>query len=375
MNAVECSGVTKSFSGVVALAGIDLAVEEGSLGAILGPSGCGKTTLLRVIAGFERPDAGTVVVGGRTVAGPGTHVLPERRRVGIVPQEQALFPHLSVAANVGYGLAGRRDRRARVDDLLALAGLTGLGGRMPHELSGGQQQRVALARALAPEPSVVLLDEPFSGLDAALRGGLRAEVRRMLRASGTTGVVVTHDQEEALSLADSVALMRAGRIVQAGTPGDVYKEPADVWVAEFVGGANVLPGRMAGPAVVACALGQLACRPSAESREVPGLRGPDAVNVVVRPEQLRLAPAGDPEPAAVVAVVEHREYYGHDALARIVLADGTRVMARTRSEEATALGSRVSVTCPGEVIVFPAPATGRTADAAVAASAPPAPGD
>jgi len=337
--AVECAGLTKRFGDVMALDGVDLVVGSGDLVAVLGPSGCGKSTLLRVIAGFERPDAGTVAVGGRIVSGSGAFVAPERRRVGIVPQEQALFPHLSVAANVGYGLP-RDDRRApRVGEMLDLAGLAGLGDRMPHELSGGQQQRVALARALAPAPSVVLLDEPFANLDAALRVTLRAEVRDILRASGATAILVTHDQEEALSLAGTVAVLRRGRVVQAGPPDEVYRRPADLWVAEFVGDANVVDGRAAGPGKVTCALGVLACA-----------SGPDEgpVRVVVRPEQVRLG-------VGMGAVVADRQYFGHDALVRVVLSDGTPVVARASSAEPSQPGAEVSVSCEGEVLAFPVP--------------------
>ncbi len=188
MSAVECTGVVKSFGGVAALRGTDLILAESTLTAVLGPSGCGKTTLLRLIAGFERLDGGTVTVSGRAVAGPGLHLPPERRRVTIVPQEQALFPHLTVAENVGYGVRRGADRDEVVLEMLELAGLSGLGGRMPHELSGGQQQRVALARALAPGPSVVLLDEPFGSLDAALRSELRGDVSALLHRTGATNL-------------------------------------------------------------------------------------------------------------------------------------------------------------------------------------------
>jgi iron(III) transport system ATP-binding protein len=350
MNAVRCTGLRKAFGRTEALRGVDLEVPAGSLVAVLGPSGCGKTTLLRTIAGFERPDAGAVAVGDDLVSGPGKHVPPERRRVGIVPQQQALFPHLSVAGNVGYGL-GRRSRTNgsgpdRVDVMLELTGLQGLGDRMPHQLSGGQQQRVALARALAPEPSVVLLDEPFGGLDASLRASLRQEVVEILRAAATTAIVVTHDQEEALSMADSVAVMRDGEIVQHASPVDIYHHPFDVWVAGFVGGANILPGRAAGPGRVECALGTLARR-----------GGPDqgAVSVVVRPEQLGLTEAED-----APAVVERREYFGHDALVWLALPDGTRLLARTATHQDLPPSRRVSVSCRGEVTCFPATDHGAT---------------
>ncbi len=343
---VEISGARKSFGAVSALDGADLSVEAGTLTAVLGPSGCGKTTLLRSVAGFERLDEGSVSVGGRVVAGPGVHVPPERRRVGIVPQEQALFPHLSVAANVGFGLPRGPERAARVDAMLELAGLPGLGDRMPHELSGGQQQRVALARALAPAPSVVLLDEPFANLDAALRVTIRTEVRRILREARATAMFVTHDQEEALSTADTVAVMRAGRVVQVGPPDEIYRNPADLWVARFVGDANVVEGEMVGEGKVSCVLGMLECRGPQESGSGSALAsGP--VQVVIRPEQVRLAPS----PVAG-AVLHDRQYFGHDALARVTLPDGTDLVARGTAANLPPDRTHVSVGCEGEVIAF-----------------------
>ena len=340
---VHIAGARKAFGSVAALDGADLSVEAGTLTAVLGPSGCGKTTLLRTVAGFERLEQGTVSVGGRVVAGPGLHVAPERRRVGIVPQEQALFPHLSVAANVGFGLPRGPEKAARVEAMPELAGLPGLGSRMPHELSGGQQQRVALARALAPAPSVVLLDEPFANLDAALRVTIRTEVRRILREAGATAMFVTHDQEEALSTADTVAVMRAGRVVQAGPPDEIYRNPADLWVARFVGDANVLDGELVGPGKVSCALGVLECRADAG---LPSGTGP-SVQVVIRPEQVRLAPS----PVAG-AVLHDRQYFGHDALARVTLPDGTNLVARGTAASLPPDRTHVSVGCEGEVITF-----------------------
>ena len=346
LNAVECAGVSKAYGRVQALRAADLTLATGTLTAVLGPSGCGKTTLLRAVAGFERIDAGTIRVSGQAVAGPGLHVPPERRRVTIVPQEQALFPHLSVAGNVGYGLRRGPERDRAVDAMLRLAGLAGLGDRMPHELSGGQQQRVALARALAPDPTVVLLDEPFGSLDAALRDEIRSEVAGVLRASGATSLLVTHDQEEALSMADSVAVMRDGVIVQHGPPNEIYKRPADVWIANFVGRANVIAGDMVRPGSVETAVGTLAL---AEGPD----RGP--VDVVIRPEQLRIS--GATQNGGGNATIEDRRYFGHDAVVTVALFGGPRMLVRLPSAEPMPIGARVAVTCAEPVLAF-ARATG-----------------
>ncbi|SBT40348.1 ABC transporter ATP-binding protein [Micromonospora auratinigra] len=333
------TGVAKGYGPVPALAGVDLEVARGDLLAVLGPSGCGKTTLLRCVAGFERVDAGTVEVAGRAVAGAGGHVPPHRRRVAVVPQDGALFPHLSVADNVGYGLDRAQRRGGRIAQVLELVGLGGYDRRMPHQLSGGQQQRVAVARALAPRPPLVLLDEPFSALDAQLRTGLRADVRAALRADGATGVLVTHDQGEALSMADAVAVMNGGRIVQCAAPAEVYRDPADPWVARFVGDAVLLPAT-ADADVAVTPLGRLPLR---------GPSGAGAVTVLIRPEQLRLERAGD-----CAATVVRQTYHGHDALTTVRLADGTLLTARTL-DEGTALpaGARVGVTVRGAVRAYP----------------------
>lgn len=341
MSALEISGVAKRFGDTEVLDDVDLYVPDGSLAALLGPSGCGKTTLLRLIAGFERLDAGRISVGGRLLAqGGGTHLRPERRGVGIVPQEGALFPHLSVAGNVAFGLRGR-GRRSRVEEVLALVGLAGYGGRMPHELSGGQQQRVALARALAPEPALILLDEPFNALDPALRVGLREEVRHVLRQAGVTGLLVTHDQEEALSSADLVALMRGGRIVQSGSPREVYEYPGDAGLAAYLGETVVLPGELrAGQ--VHCALGRL-------TPHGAQVRGEGRGQVALRPERIIFGT----EEAGAEARVAEVTFAGHDTVVRLALDGGTaEVRARSHCHPAPEVGSTVRVRVAGEVAFF-----------------------
>src|ERR1700723_1111556 len=242
MRQVAVTGLQKAFGTHPVLTGVDLEVPAGSLTAILGPSGSGKTTLLRLLAGFERADSGTITIGDTLVDGPGTYVAPERRRIGYVPQEGSLFPHLTVEANVGFGLSARDRRGGQAASMLEMVGLGGLGRRYPHQLSGGQQQRVALARALAIEPTGVLLDEPFASLDAHLRASVRADVQALLAETGVTGILVTHDQDEALSTADLVAVLRDGRIVQCDAPQDLYDRPADADIARFIGDANLIEG-------------------------------------------------------------------------------------------------------------------------------------
>jgi len=316
MTDLRVSDLHKSYAEVPALRGVSLDVPTGSFTAVLGPSGSGKTTLLRVIAGFERADRGSVTLGGAVVEDDHHHVAPEGRRVGYVPQEGALFPHLTVEKNVGFGVHGRADRRRRVGDLLELVGLSGLGARYPHQLSGGQQQRVALARALAVSPQMILLDEPFAALDARLRASVRAEVLEVLHRAGTTSVFVTHDQDEALSLADQVAVLSGGRIQQVGTPRELYACPADPGVARFLGSANLIAGIFGGRSVHT-ALGELGLDAAGAAAGAaaggPPQDGPAVV--LVRPEQLELGP---PDGAAFVVRVAQSEYFGHDAIVTVV---------------------------------------------------------
>ena len=328
---------SKRFGAVVAVDGATLSVGRGEVVALLGPSGCGKTTLLRLIAGFEVPDEGRVTIAGRPVAGE-AWVPPERRAVAMVFQDYALFPHLTVAQNVGFGLPRAR-RRSRVPEALALVGLGGLERRFPHELSGGQQQRVALARALAPEPAVVLLDEPWSNIDPLLRATMRDELAAILRRAGVTVLLVTHDREEAFSVADRIALMHEGRIEQTGTPEDVYYEPSSRWAAQFVGALNVLAARVANGRAET-PLGTF---------DAAGANGGASVDVAIRPELLELVPDPDGE-GEVVA----REFRGHDVFYRVRLPDGTTLCSQRPSTEDVPLGARVAVRPhDGRVAVLP----------------------
>lgn len=344
MSEVRLRGVTAGYGGTAVLDHVDLTVRAGTTTAVLGGSGSGKTTLLRVISGFLRPTAGEVVIGGRTVAGPGTWVPPERRGVAYVRQEGALFPHLSVAGNIAFGLPWPRKRhRGRVLELLELVGLPAeLADRRPDQLSGGQQQRVALARALAPRPELVLLDEPFSALDAGLRAATREATRQALRASGATALLVTHDQGEALSFADEVAILTAGRFRQIDAPAVVYREPVDADVAGFLGDAVLLAGTSSGNRVD-CVLGPL---------PVGGTAPEGPVDVMVRPEQIRL---GAPGTGGLEATVRHVTYFGHDAVVDLDLAGDEPLALRARvvGLEPPAVGDRVGVTVVGPVRAYP----------------------
>ncbi len=346
--ALRVSAVTKSFGRTPVLRGLDLEVASGSLVAILGASGGGKTTLLRLLCGFERADSGTIAIDGivvdGAVEGRPVHLRPERRRIGYVAQDGALFPHLSVADNVLFGLsrAGRHDR-ARADALLELVGLPAAhAARPPQALSGGEQQRVALARALAPRPRLVLLDEPFSALDASLRAGTRRAVADALLQAGTTALLVTHDQSEALSMGDRIGVLRDGRLVQVASPSELYRHPLDAELARFVGEATLLEGQALDGAVT-CVLGRLpVSRPVRDGR----------VRVMLRPEQVELGVA-DGVGARIAAI----SYHGHDASLVLALPgqDGT-VLARIGGAQALGLqvGEQVAVEARGPVVAYPA---------------------
>lgn len=339
MTTVRVVDADAGYGSVRVLHDLSLTVPSGALLAVLGASGSGKTTLLRLLAGFIRPTRGSVWFGDREVAGAGVWVPPEKRGVGIVPQEGALFPHLDVAANVGFGLP--KGQAHRVEAALELVGMRDALHARPHELSGGQQQRIALARALAPEPKVLLLDEPFTALDAGLRLRLRQEVKDLLATLGTTSIMVTHDQEEALSIAQYVAVMREGRIVQMGEPTEIYERPADLQVARFVGDVVELPASRIAEHAVESPLGRVEIDPTSE--------GGDGV-LVLRPEQLVIVderPVGDRDPGGAAGVVRAVSYHGHDSLFTVAMERGGDIAVRVPGGGHVHPGDRVRILVSG----------------------------
>lgn len=334
---LEVRDVAKRFEGQSVLRGVDLTVEKGTSVTLLGPSGCGKTTLLRVIAGLERPEQGTVTLGDRVLADGGKFVPPEKRRIGMVFQDWALFPHLDVAANVAYGLPRElSDRERAVADALNMVGLSGFENRMPSTLSGGEQQRVAIARAIAPRPDAILLDEPFSNLDAGLRATVRSDTRALLRDLEMTTLFVTHDQGEAFVLGDEVAVMRDGVIHQQAPADQLYSSPVDPWVAAFVGEANLLLADANGQSARTI-LGDI---PLAELAFGPR-------TVLLRPEQIHLSPGSAGE-------VKNVEFYGHDCSYRVEV-DGTEIIVRSIAAPVFTRGDYVSLSYEGPgAVAYPA---------------------
>ena len=338
--------LAKAFHGNTVLHDIDLDLPPGTTTAVVGSSGCGKTTLLRLIAGFETPDGGTITIAGRQVASPGSAVAPHRRGVGYVAQDGALFPHLTVGQNIAYGLRGtaRSEVRVRVAELLETVSLdASYASRRPHQLSGGQQQRVALARALARHPVLMLLDEPFSALDTGLRASTRKAVAGLLTAAGVTTLLVTHDQEEALSIADQVAVMRDGRFTQVGTPQQVYQQPTDRFTAEFLGDCISLPCSVAS-GVADCALGRIPVQKSAAE-------GP--ATLMLRPEQLVATVVSDSERLDGVGTVIATEFLGHDVLLTIDPAGDTApLVVRQHSLNPPPIDAKVRIEVVGTGIVL-----------------------
>jgi len=333
---LSLQSINKSFAGHPILKNLNLDVFQGELLAVLGNSGSGKTTFLRLISGFDSADNGAIEIGGRTVFGKGINVLAEERKVGFVPQDAALFPHLTVAKNIEFGIhkLPAAERAARVAELLKLVDLVGFEERLPHELSGGQRHRVALARALAPKPDLILLDEPFSALDAELRVRLREDVRKVIAKTGTTAILVTHDQEEALSMASRVAILRDGEFAQVGKPNEIYQAPADVEMATFLGDSVVIDGVVKDDKIVTD-LGLL----TPLNKVASGAKG----RVAIRPENFYLQPnpKGDGE-------VISRQYFGHDALIEVKLPKLV-IQARANGPFAPEIGMKVTVWVRGQV--------------------------
>ena len=342
---IQVDEVSVALGGSPVLRSASISAEPGRTLAILGPSGCGKTTLLRVLAGLQRLDSGQVVLGGTLMSGPGVHVAADKRGIGMVFQDWSLFPHLTVAANVAFGLPRSERPRSRilprpasrrVRDLLDLVGIPELSDRLPGSLSGGQQQRVALARALAPQPSVLLLDEPFSSLDTTLRVEVRAEVAALLRELEVTCVFVTHDQDEAFVLGDEVAVMRDGAVIQQAPPAVLYEQPADRWLAGFVGEADTVAGR---------AEGDIAYTSMGPMKLQSPIHG--EVDVLLRPEELALTEGSS-------GTVDHIEFFGHDTLYYIRSADGEVLRCRTTGAPRFGIGADVDLCHSGErTVAFP----------------------
>jgi iron(III) transport system ATP-binding protein len=333
---LEIRNLSLSYGSQAVLTELNLEADQGQLTAVLGASGAGKSTLLRLIAGFEAPTSGEIYIDSKLVSSATEVLAPEKRGVGIVPQDSALFSHLTVSQNIGFGLPKGSD--ARVKELLELVGLAGFANRKPASLSGGQTQRVALARALAPRPKLILLDEPFSALDAELRGRLREDVKAVLKAENASAILVTHDQEEALSLADKVAVMREGRVIQAGSPTEIYNEPADLGIATFLGDSILVDGKVES-GKVSTDLGKLSALNSVAEGQV-GVGAIRSENFYLQPN-----PAGDSE-------VIGRVFFGHDAVVE-VQTPKVKIRARSNGPFAPEVGMRVTVWVRGAVNFYP----------------------
>lgn len=334
---LKCHRLTKSYvSDSMAVDDMTIEVSEGEILALVGPSGCGKTTLLRLVAGLETPDAGTVEVGGKIMNDAGVFVPSERRGVGFVFQDYALFPHMTVARNVRYGLSKSQAQGDRIHRMLELVGLSVYHNRYPHELSGGERQRVALARALAPAPQILLMDEPFSNLDPALRGRVRREVKDILRAAGATVVFVTHDQEEALFMGDTIAVMDRGRLEQEGTPEEVFHSPVNRFVASFMGDADFLPAWIQGERVVTeIGLADV----GAWTENVQS----EQIEVMVRPDDLKLALSEEG-----IGTITERTFTGPFYLYQVRLNSGQVCRVLSSHTSGLEIGARVSVGFTGD---------------------------
>ena len=354
--------VSVAYGGVTIVTGVDFSLARGDIGCLLGPSGCGKTTLLRAIAGFEPIVSGEIHLHGRQVARPGLNLPPEARRAGMVFQDFALFPHLSVARNIAFGLRhlGRRERRVRVAELLELIGMAGAEDKYPHQLSGGQQQRIALARAMAPRPDILLLDEPFSSMDAELREQLAREVREVLKREGSTAILVTHDQHEAFAMADQIAVMSRGRIHQIGSGFDLYHEPADRFVADFIGQGVMLPGRVVDERRMDTELGLLT------GIRAHGLAPGTCAEVLLRPDDIL-----HDDSSHLQAEVVNRAFRGAEYLYSLRLASGQVILCLVQSHHNHSIGERIGIrVAVDHLVAFEAPDATRTSLAQSKANVP-----
>lgn len=349
MNCLQLDDIHISYGSTAVVQGLGFSIAKGDIACLLGHSACGKTTVLRAIAGLERIRSGQIVLAGRTVSSSSEHLAPEARGIGMVFQDYALFPHLTVAGNIAFGLKGRTpaQRDARVAELLELVGLAGVAARYPHELSGGQQQRVALARALAPEPELLLLDEPFSNLDVELRERLAQEVRTILKQTGTTALLVTHDQHEAFAISDVVGVMHQGVIRQWATPYQLYHEPTDRFVANFIGEGVLLPGKVTGPQCVEFELGEIC---SVVPRACcPDCHADGQIDVLVRPDDIQHDDAS-PLKATVLA----RAFRGAQFLYTLGLPSGHKVLSLVPSHHDHRIGEAIGIRMEiDHVIAFP----------------------
>ena len=351
MPLLELAAVSHAYDSHRVVEALSFSLEQGAIGCLLGPSGCGKTTVLRAIAGFEQVSRGEIHLNGAVVSSPGRHVAPEQRRIGMVFQDYALFPHLSVADNIAFGLrdTGDAERRARVGELLVTVGLSGADSKYPHELSGGQQQRVALARALAPKPHLLLLDEPFSNLDVDLRERLSIEVRDILKQSGITAILVTHDQHEAFAVADEIGIMHEGRIQQWDTPYNLYHRPVNRFVADFVGQGVFLQGDVLNAHEVRIELGTLAGSIPTDCSVGCAACGKDCrVSVLLRPDDVVHDDA-----AATQAEVVAKAFRGAEFLYTLKLPSGVRVLSLVPSHHNHAIGEKIGIRLDVDhVVVF-----------------------
>jgi iron(III) transport system ATP-binding protein len=340
---LELESVTVSYAATPAVVDLSMHLTAGQIGCLIGPSGCGKTTVLRAIAGFERPARGQIKIAGRRVSNPDYMEPPERRRVGMVFQDLALFPHLNVAGNIGFGLTGRRQRHHRVDEMLELMGLEGMAEAYPHELSGGQQQRVAVARGMAPRPALMLLDEPFSSLDPALRESLPRELRDIFRSDGITVLQVTHDQPEAFAMADEIGVLRAGRLEQWDTAYGLYHMPRTRFVADFIGEGVMLPGQVIDGAHIETELG------SVRARIPEGCTTGSPVDILLRPDDVQ-----HDDSSSLKAHVVDRTFRGAQFLYTLALDSGRRVLCLAASHHDHPPGERIGIRPElDHVVVFP----------------------